>query len=279
MQVPSAPGEDNFKAKIVERYRRRLYPRSIVYVSLFPDISAKLWTTFAKEEAAIKKKLFELREKHDFRPCDYGQDKRLAACEFRRSVAVLRTLGTVVAPFEIVTILQETHKTIAEEIEEFAKANGTDEIKMNGDIAIASLMTVFLNAMVEHPIFDMVYVQSFSYINHSITEIGNKPRDHKCVAYMVTNFVLVVENFKQIALNIPTPEKPKELSITDMIVKDFFVTRKKKAVNRAVQKQNRSVVTPRDKDRSTDGPETELSDHDTEESHGKIGKAPLYKQG
>ncbi len=91
---------------------------------------------------------------------------------------------------------------------------------------------------------------------------------------MVTNFVLVVENFKQLALNLAPLEKPKDFNMSELIVKDFFVSRKRKAraarklmsEKQLVKKERLSVESPADPELS------QGSDKETEESHGKIGK-------
>ncbi len=93
-------------------------------------------------------------------------------CPFKRSTALLRSINAAAAPFEIVTLLRQTHKEMTEEIQEYASATGAGEVAINGDIVIASLMTVFLNAQLEHPLAAMTYVQYFSYIDYSITEVG-----------------------------------------------------------------------------------------------------------
>ena len=107
-----------------------------------------------------------------FKPQEYGQDDKFAVCPFKRSIEILSGLNTTTTPFEVASILQKTHRQIAEEFEEFALSLGMRDVPINGDIVIASLMTAFIHAGIEHPIEKMLYIQHFSYIAYNISEVG-----------------------------------------------------------------------------------------------------------
>ena len=245
---------------------------SIVYDVLYPVINMRLCSTYALEEERLKKKMLSLREKNEFKPCEYGQDEKLVGCTFKKSVETLRQLNTVSSPFEIVSVLQQTHISIAEEVEEYKKQNNISDVFINGDIILASLMGVFLDAQLEHPIRDMLYVQYFSFIDYRISESGTESLPN-LIAYMVTNFIIVVENYRQLAaapvLSLKVKEEPQSININEMIVTDFFSQKIKKMRLKNAAKiaiSEPSVHDSRD---------NELSDRDTEESHGKIIKSPL----
>lgn len=71
----------------------------------------------------------------------------------------------------MIKTLQRTHKQITRDIEEYGLNIG-QHIAINGDIAIASLMTAFLNSKIMHPIKCSTYVQYFSYVDYNIGEVS-----------------------------------------------------------------------------------------------------------
>ena len=228
-------------------------------------ISFFLEKAYEDDELQLKKKIEAIIESGTFKPCEYGQDVLLADCPFKKSIEKLQALNKVISPFEIVMTLQKTHKEIVKEIEEFSLSLGKD-ISINGDIAIASLMTVFLSGKILHPLKWTTYAQYFSYINNNIGEIGIL--NNKQIAYMVTNFVVVVENFRQMPVNITAKisefeevREDKEIDLKSIIVSNFF-TKKKREVKEFIKMKNIK----------TNDFENESSDRDTNVSHPSISK-------
>jgi len=112
----------------------------------------------------------ELRENAAFKAQDYGLDQNLVGCPLTMSIGILRELNYARSPFEIVMILQKVHKKIAEEMEEYSLIRG-NKITINGDIVISALMSIFIKADIKFAIEKMLYVQYFSYIDYSISEV------------------------------------------------------------------------------------------------------------
>jgi len=142
---------------------------SIVINLLNKKISNDIERAYAEEEQQLKKKIEAIAG--IFNPCEYGQDKRLANCPLDKSIKTFHNLNKAIAPFEVIKTIQRTHKQITKDIEEYGLNIG-QHITINGDIAIASLMTVFLNSNIMTPIKWSMYAQHFSYIDYKIGEVS-----------------------------------------------------------------------------------------------------------
>lgn len=145
--------------------------RSVVFSALSKKISADVQNAYEEEEQQLKKKVEAVTEGGMFNPCEYGQDKLLSNCPLKRSIETLKGLNTAAAPFEAIKIIQRTHKQITKEVEEYGLSIGR-HVSINGDVAIASLMTAFLNSKVNNPIKWSIFVQYFSYIDYNIGEVS-----------------------------------------------------------------------------------------------------------
>eukprot|EP00826_Nyctotherus_ovalis_P045751 TRINITY_DN5093_c0_g1_i3.p1 TRINITY_DN5093_c0_g1~~TRINITY_DN5093_c0_g1_i3.p1 ORF type:complete len:204 (-),score=16.72 TRINITY_DN5093_c0_g1_i3:472-1083(-) len=145
--------------------------RSVVFNTLSRKISGDIQKAYEEEEEQLKKKVEIIIEGGMFDPCEYGQGKLLANCPLKRSIETLKGLNNAAAPFEAIKIIQRTHKQITKEVEEYGLSIGR-HISINGDIAIASLMTVFLNSQISNPIKWSIFVQYFSYIDYNMGEVS-----------------------------------------------------------------------------------------------------------
>jgi hypothetical protein len=146
---------------------------SFVFGDMHDYISTQLAKNYTAEEAEFHTTILSLRDR--FNPLEYGQDKHLVHCNFAQSSLFLAQLNSYKLPYEKMGCLRRTHKQIATDIEEYTKAQKLPRIPLNEDIVLASLMTAFLRANLEHPIVNMIIVQHFSYVDYSISEMGRSP--------------------------------------------------------------------------------------------------------
>ena len=223
--------------------------------------------TYKSEEEAIKQKLITIKQLGKFNPCEYGQDKRLLDCPLKKSMETLQELNNAVAPFEIVNTLLKTHKQITEDIKEYARSKKIEKVDINGDVIISSLMTIFVNSNLIHPLINAVYAQHFSYLDYNVGSLGKFFL--LLIAYIVANFVIVVENMRQFELNtkevLIESDGPKTIQMDKVIVEDFFRAKRQALRRRCTMKEyNATSLRIGLTQDSRDG---ELSDKETEESH------------
>lgn len=148
----------------------RLYC-SIVFSLLNKSISRNLEKSYEKEEGQLRKKMEAVKEADAFKPCEYGQDPDLASCPLTRSSEVLQALNKVVAPFEVVEVLQKAQRQIANELEEYSFSLAKN-IPVTNAVATASLMTALLNAQIFQTIKLTIYMEYFSYVDYNEGEVS-----------------------------------------------------------------------------------------------------------
>ena len=82
-------------------------------------------------------------------------------------------IDNCITPFEKIEVLKFAHKQIKLDIKEHLALNKYNEIPLNGDIIIASVVTALINnPYIENAIANSIIIQYFSYVNYSISEVG-----------------------------------------------------------------------------------------------------------
>eukprot|EP00826_Nyctotherus_ovalis_P030234 TRINITY_DN2405_c0_g2_i5.p1 TRINITY_DN2405_c0_g2~~TRINITY_DN2405_c0_g2_i5.p1 ORF type:complete len:305 (+),score=71.47 TRINITY_DN2405_c0_g2_i5:652-1566(+) len=207
---------------------------SLVFSLIHDNLKTTLQKAFTKEEKALNKIILNLELNNDFDPVQYGQDATLLDCNFTKTVLQLKALDGCTTVFERVDHLRQTSKTLLHDITEHWYYSNVPATSVTPAIITASLMSVLLKARLANPLLHSLLLKYFVCVDYNLLEIRT----------VIKNFIYAVKGLSKMGLKDTSGviECDSMLSIKDLILKDFFVARKRKVLSRIEQSFHKPVV-------------------------------------